>query len=131
MKVIDNVNDRLVDDLTDSIKPGARINVVAESFSIYSFEALKKQLEQINELRFIYTKPTFVEEDLKIKMIDYERCLFGDFPKNATQFLQYLKKNTSLLRKKGIELDYEKIHEMGKRYSKNREVFDLKEIIKV
>ncbi|MCA9496167.1 MAG: methyltransferase domain-containing protein [Nanoarchaeota archaeon] len=76
-------------------------------------------------------KHIFVEEDLKIKMIDYERCLFGDFPKNATQFLQYLKKNTSLLRKKGIELDYEKIHEMGKRYSKNREVFDLKEIIKV
>lgn len=65
MKVIDNVNQRLVDDLKESIKPGTSISVVAESFSIYAFEALKKQLGQIDELRFIYTKPTFVEEELK------------------------------------------------------------------
>lgn len=65
MKLIDNVNNRLVDDLKVEIKKGSKLSIAASSFSIYAFEALKKELIQIDELKFIFTSPTFVQEDLQ------------------------------------------------------------------
>ena len=61
MKLIDNVNTRLGDDLKESIGKGSRLSIAASSFSIYAFEALRKELEKIDELRFIFSSPTFVE----------------------------------------------------------------------
>jgi len=63
--IIDNVNNRLVDDLKTSIKKGSKLSILAESFSIYAFEALKKELEKIDELRFIFSSPIFMEEEFK------------------------------------------------------------------
>jgi superfamily II DNA or RNA helicase len=63
MKLIDNVNSRLVDDLRESIKKGSRLSIAASSFSIYAYEALKKELEKIEEVRFVFNSPTFVEEN--------------------------------------------------------------------
>lgn len=65
MKLIDNVNNRLGDDLKESIKKGSKLSIAASSFSIYAYESLKKELESIDELRFIFTSPTFVEEKFK------------------------------------------------------------------
>jgi hypothetical protein len=65
MTLIDNVNKRLGDDLKQTITPGSQINIAASSFSIYAFEALYKELMQIEHLRFIFTSPTFVEEQLQ------------------------------------------------------------------
>ena len=65
MKLIDNVNHRLGDDLKESIKKGSKLSIAASSFSIYAYEALKKELDKIDELRFIFTSPTFIEENLK------------------------------------------------------------------
>ena len=65
MKLIDNVNHRLSDDLKESIKKGSKLSIAASSFSIYAYESLKKELESIDELRFIFTSPTFVEEKFK------------------------------------------------------------------
>lgn len=65
MKLIDNVNSRLADDLKASIRKGSRLSIAASSFSIYAYEALKKELEKIEELRFIFTSPTFIEENFK------------------------------------------------------------------
>jgi SNF2 family DNA or RNA helicase len=65
MKLLDNVNSRLADDLKASIRKGSRLSIAASSFSIYAFEALKKELEKIEELRFIFTSPTFIEENFK------------------------------------------------------------------
>jgi len=62
MKLIDNVNTRLEDDLKQEIKKGSKLAIAASTFSIYAFEALKKELKNIKELRFIFTSPTFVEE---------------------------------------------------------------------
>ncbi|MEO9474602.1 MAG: helicase-related protein [Cyclobacteriaceae bacterium] len=62
MKLIDNVNSRLGDDLKESIKKGSKISIAASSFSIYAFEVLKKELGKIDELRFIFSSPTFIEE---------------------------------------------------------------------
>jgi SNF2 family DNA or RNA helicase len=65
MKLIDNVNNRLGDDLKGSIRKGSKLSIAASSFSIYAYEALKKELEKIDELRFIFSSPTFSEENFK------------------------------------------------------------------
>ena len=62
MKLIDNINTRLSDELKLEIKKGSKLSIAASSFSIYAFEALKKELKTIEELRFIFTSPTFLEE---------------------------------------------------------------------
>jgi len=63
MKLIDNVNNRLGDDLKLSIRKGSKLSIAASSFSFYAFEALKKELEKIAELRFIFSSPVFIEEN--------------------------------------------------------------------
>jgi len=63
MKLIDNVNNRLGDDLKLSIHKGSKLSIAASSFSFYAYEALKKELEKITELRFIFSSPTFIEEN--------------------------------------------------------------------
>ena len=65
MKLIDNVNTRLGDDLKESIRKGSKLCIAASSFSIYAYEALKKEFEKIEELRFIFTSPTFLEENFR------------------------------------------------------------------
>ncbi|MBS0645197.1 MAG: DEAD/DEAH box helicase family protein [Verrucomicrobia bacterium] len=62
MKLIDNVNELLCDDLKAQIKTKSKLSIAASSFSIYAFEALKKEFLNIEELRFIFTSPTFVQE---------------------------------------------------------------------
>lgn len=65
MKVIDNINKKLGDDLKESIAKGGKLSIAASSFSIYAFEALRKELGSIDDLRFIFSSPTFVEEKFK------------------------------------------------------------------
>lgn len=62
MTLIDNVNNRLSDDLKKEIKKGSKLSIAASTFSIYAYEALKKELKNIDELRFVFTSPTFIEE---------------------------------------------------------------------
>lgn len=65
MKLIDNVNTKLVDDLKLSIQKGSKLSIAASAFSIYAFEALRKELGKVEELRFVFTTPTFIAENLK------------------------------------------------------------------
>lgn len=65
MQLIDNVNSNLGDELKQSIRKGSKLSIAASTFSIYAFEALKKELEKIDELRFIFSSPTFIEEKLQ------------------------------------------------------------------
>lgn len=60
MELIDNISNLLGDSLKQSIKPGAKLKIAASCFSIYAFEALRKELEEIDSLEFIFTAPTFV-----------------------------------------------------------------------
>lgn len=41
------------------------LNVIASSFTIYAFEAMKAELEKVEEVRFIFTSPTFVADKTK------------------------------------------------------------------
>ncbi|GAC1519925.1 MAG: helicase-related protein [Marmoricola sp.] len=60
MEIIDNLNTLLGDDLKQVIGRGSKIRIAASTFSIYAFEALRKELEDVQELEFIFTAPTFV-----------------------------------------------------------------------
>jgi len=71
MKLIDNVNTRLDEDLKVEIKKGSKLSIAAASFSIDAFEALKKELSKIDELRFIFTSPTFLEEKFQKQPRDF------------------------------------------------------------
>ncbi|MBY6285229.1 DEAD/DEAH box helicase family protein [Neisseria subflava] len=62
MKVIDNINQLLGDDLKENIGLESRISIASSIFSIYAYSYLKEELENIEELRFIFTSPTFVPE---------------------------------------------------------------------
>ena len=67
MKTIDNKFNKLGDDLKQTILPCSKIQICASIFSMYGFEALKKELSKIESFHFIFTDPTFVEEKSKIK----------------------------------------------------------------
>ena len=84
MELIDNVNKTLKDDLIAEIKKDSKVSIAAACFSIYAFSELKKELKNIDELRFIFTSPTFVQERAKkekrefyIPRLERERSLYG------------------------------------------------------
>lgn len=84
MELIDNVNKTLKDDLRIEIEKGSVVQVAAACFSIYAFQELKRQLQNIAELQFIFTSPTFVAEkaqkekrEFYIPRRDREKSLFG------------------------------------------------------
>ncbi|MDR2865257.1 MAG: hypothetical protein LBV68_06600, partial [Spirochaetaceae bacterium] len=62
MHVFDNINKTVKDDLAVTIEPGSRLSIAAACFSIYAYQVLKKQLDTVDELRFIFTSPAFVTE---------------------------------------------------------------------
>ncbi len=84
MELINNTTKMLKDDLSVEIKKGSKLSIAAACFSIYAFQELKKQLISIEELRFIFTSPTFVAEKTKkekrefyIPRLNRERSLYG------------------------------------------------------
>ena len=64
-KQFDNITQRVIDDLRETLRNGSKVSMAAASFSIYAFEALQRELEQVDELRFIFTSPTFNKERAK------------------------------------------------------------------
>jgi len=84
MELIDNINKTLRDDLEVEIHPGSRLSIAAACFSIYAFQELRSQLKDIDELRFIFTSPTFTAEKMKkerrefyIPRLNREKSLYG------------------------------------------------------
>ena len=61
-QLLDNVNQTLRNDLMTIIKSGSRVSIAAASFSIYAFQELREKLSEIDELRFIFTSPSFITE---------------------------------------------------------------------
>jgi len=68
MKVLNNITELFGDDLKQSLDSGARLKIAASCFSIYAFEALKDELEQIEALEFVFTSPTFVPNEALDKL---------------------------------------------------------------
>lgn len=76
MKIIDNINSLLGDDLKASIHPKAKLKIAASCFSIYAYEALKSELAKIESLEFIFTAPTFVPNEVTDKLRKERREFF-------------------------------------------------------
>ena len=64
MKIIDNITETVRDDMQHTITKGSKVSIAAACFSMYAYNELKKQLESVDELRFIFTSPTFVTEQV-------------------------------------------------------------------
>lgn len=84
MELINNTTKTLRDDLAVEIKQGSRLSIAAACFSIYAFQELKDELWKIEDLRFIFTSPTFVTEktekamrEFYIPRLNRERSLYG------------------------------------------------------
>ena len=84
MKFFDNLTNIVRDDMAETITRDSRVSIAAACFSMYAYNELKKQLEDIDELRFIFTSPTFVtEKEAKQKREFYipkhnrEQSLYG------------------------------------------------------
>ena len=84
MQIIDNINHIVKNDLQESIRTGSKLSIAAACFSIYAYQELKKQLESIDELRFIFTSPTFVTEKTP-------KATFPAFQENVVYMAQSLK----------------------------------------
>ncbi len=76
MQIIDNINQLLGDDLKSTVKLKSKIRIAASCFSIYAFEALKKELEGVEDLEFIFTSPTFVPHEVADKIKKERREFF-------------------------------------------------------
>jgi len=83
-KFFNNTTERIVDDLKITLKKGSRVNIAAASFSIYAYQLLKKELQQIESLNFIFTNEVFTEEEAPhearefyIPRLNAERNLYG------------------------------------------------------
>jgi len=68
MEILDNISHLLGDNLKSTISPHGKIKIAASCFSIYAYEALKGELEQIDSLQFIFTSPTFIPEQVTDKL---------------------------------------------------------------
>ena len=84
MEIFNNKTKIVKDDLIKTIKRGDRISIAAACFSIYAYKELKTQLESCEELRFIFTSPTFVAEktpkerrEFYIPRVRREKSLYG------------------------------------------------------
>lgn len=80
----DNVSNRVIDDLKTTIRAGSKVDIAAASFSIYAYQLLKKELEQVEELNFLFTGEVFTSEkaqresrEFYIPRLNAERSLYG------------------------------------------------------
>ena len=84
VKVFDNVTEIVRDDMASTISKGSKLSIAAACFSMYAYKELKKQLESVDECRFIFTYPTFVTEkaekqkrEFYIPRLNRESSLYG------------------------------------------------------
>jgi hypothetical protein len=67
-KILDNRrNGKVVDELQQNLSKGTKLSVISAYFTIYAFAELKKELSRIDELRFIFTQPTFVKQGRELQ----------------------------------------------------------------
>ena len=84
VKVFDNVTEIVRDDMVSTISKGSKVSIAAACFSMYAYKELKKQLESVDEFRFIFTSPAFTTEkaakqkrEFYIPRLSRENSLYG------------------------------------------------------
>lgn len=83
-KFFNNKLNLVKDDLVQTIREGDSIAVAAASFSMYAYQELQEQLDQIEDFRFIFTSQAFTKKrtpkekrEFYIPRLSRERNLFG------------------------------------------------------
>lgn len=81
---IDNRTIKLGEELKKELKTGSKVKMAAATFSMFAYQSLKEELEQIEELKFIFTSPTFTTDELAKEYREYaipkkkrESSIFG------------------------------------------------------
>lgn len=65
-RTIDNRNSGVVGDvLKDEIQEGAKLSILAAHLSIYAYKELRNELSKVDSVRFLFTEPTFTNEEEK------------------------------------------------------------------
>ena len=84
METFNNTTKVVKDDLVKKIKSGSKVYAASACFSIYAYQALKDELENCDEFRFIFTSPTFIAEktekerrEFYISRLNREKSLYG------------------------------------------------------
>ena len=84
MEIFNNTTKTVGDDIKAIVRPGDKLSIAAACFSIYAYQELREQLESCEELRFIFTSPTFIAEKTKAERREFyiprlgrERSLYG------------------------------------------------------
>ena len=93
MKILDNITNTVRDDLQVEIKKDSRVSIAAACFSMYAYKELKKQLETVDEFKFIFTSPTFVKEKAESRS---GSSIFPAFPVKQAFTVQSLKSNCAM-----------------------------------
>ena len=68
---IDNRERLLGEELRPYLTPGSKVQMAAATFSMFAYQSLKDELEQIEELHFIFTNPTFTNDELQAGFREY------------------------------------------------------------
>ncbi|WP_129597593.1 helicase-related protein [Anaerophilus nitritogenes] len=67
-KMLDNKKyGKVGDELKDNIDKGSKLSVISAYFTIFAYKELRKELNKIDEMRFIFTEPTFVKKKEELK----------------------------------------------------------------
>lgn len=56
-------NGKVIDEIKSNLQKGSKLSVISAFFTIYAYADLKKELSQIDGMRFIFTEPTFVNNE--------------------------------------------------------------------
>ena len=81
-KILDNKFNFVYQELQENIKKGSKLSVISALFSMYAYDNLKKDLNKIDNMRFIYTKPSFLKDNTKESRqyyIDNNSIFGGDY----------------------------------------------------
>ncbi|HDR7661448.1 helicase-related protein [Bacillus wiedmannii] len=71
-KMLDNKKSGIVGDaLKPYFKKDAKVAIMSSYFTIYAFEALKKELMKVAEVRFLFIDPTFTSENSTNEFLNY------------------------------------------------------------
>lgn len=86
-KFIDNKRTGLVGNvLKDNIQEGSKVSIAAAHMTLYAFNELKEELSKVDQFRFIFTDPVFIEANnntMEFKIKENEALIYGNDDENA------------------------------------------------
>ncbi|WP_315115483.1 helicase-related protein [uncultured Clostridium sp.] len=66
-KILDNkLNGKVFDELKKNLRKDSKLSIISAYFTIYAYKELSKELSKIDNLRFLFTEPTFVKRDKEL-----------------------------------------------------------------